>query len=344
MGFKAFAHLAKGLRLQLTDAFLGQTQFLPKAFKGARLFDQATLCDDIPLPVGQAIHRLAQPATHQRAIVGIDHISLGAGGFILQRIDPFAAFLIARLRRVEREVGAGKPPLHHLDIGQRHADQLGHAQAHLRAIERDATGIRLALDLSLNAAQVEEQRLLRRGRAGAHHRPVAHHKFLDRGLDPPHRIGRKTHPAIGVELVGSLHQAKARLLDQIAHRCAVAAELGGHRDRQPHIGHHQTVQRGLVAVIAPGAGQICLGLGIQKLRAHRLARQAFIGHSFECHGQSPGVSQPTIGVLSANTMRNGGGDVLYFRMILTKKCSDEMQVSAAAPWPHLVNLSSTMSR
>src|SRR3546814_15403938 len=75
---------------------------------------------------------------------------------------------------------------------------------------------------------VEEQLLLRRGGAHFDEAPRAQDEFLDRGADPPHRIGGKAKAALGVELLHALHQADIALADQLADRQAVAAIA--HRD------------------------------------------------------------------------------------------------------------------
>ncbi len=140
-----------------------------------------------------------------------------------------------------------------------------------------------ALQLGLDPAQVEEQRLLAGGGPGAHHRPVAHHIVLDRGLDPPHGISRKPHAPIGVELVGRLHQAQARLLDQVVHRRAVAAELRCHADRQPHVGRDQPVQRAFIPLVAPSPRQPQFGFRVQQFGPHRLPRHRLVRISVKCH-------------------------------------------------------------
>src|SRR3546814_5483377 len=45
-------------------------------------------------------------------------------------------------------------------------------------------------EIILHPAKVEEQLLLRRGGAHFDQAPRAEDEFLDRGADPPHRIGR----------------------------------------------------------------------------------------------------------------------------------------------------------
>jgi hypothetical protein len=60
---------------------------------------------------------------------------------------------------------------------------------------------------ALGLAQVEEQLLLVRGGAHFRQRPRTQNVFLDRGLDPPHRIGREPESFIGLEPLDRLHQA-----------------------------------------------------------------------------------------------------------------------------------------
>ncbi|MCY1303563.1 hypothetical protein D9M70_532770 [compost metagenome] len=84
------------------------------------------------------------------------------------------------------------------------------------------------LDFALEATQVEEQPLLVGGRAHFHQRPRAQDIFLDRRLDPPHRVGGKAEAAIGFELLDGLHQADIAFGYDFADRQAVAAIA--HRD------------------------------------------------------------------------------------------------------------------
>ncbi len=58
------------------------------------------------------------------------------------------------------------------------------------------------------------------------------------------------------------------LLDQIAHRKAEIAELGRHRDHQPHMGSGNLVQSLLVAVFAPADRQVVLFLAFKIGRLH----------------------------------------------------------------------------
>ena len=147
-----------------------------------------------------------------------------------QRIDPFAALVLGRLRRIQRKVRSRQAAFHHLDVMHRHANLGRDHLTQLMLVQGLARGLGLSLKACLYAAHVEEQRFLRGRRAGAHHRPVAHDVVLNARLDPPDGIGGKAHPAVGVEFVGSFHQAQSGLLDQIIHRRAIALELTRHRD------------------------------------------------------------------------------------------------------------------
>src|SRR3546814_8995967 len=62
-------------------------------------------------------------------------------------------------------------------------------------------------EIILHPAKVEEQLLLRRGGDHFDQAPRAEDEFLDRGADPPHRIGREAEAAFGIELLHALHQS-----------------------------------------------------------------------------------------------------------------------------------------
>ena len=111
------------------------------------------------------------------------------------------------------------------------------------------------VDLVLHPAQVEEQLLLRRGGAHLHQAPRAQDEFLDRGADPPHRIGREAEAAIGLELLHALHQADIAFADQLADRQAIAAIAHGDLGHEAQVRVDQ-LRRGLgVAMLAPALGE-----------------------------------------------------------------------------------------
>src|SRR3546814_8268470 len=78
-------------------------------------------------------------------------------------------------------------------------------------LERPAGGF---LDARAQTAEIEEQRLMGRGGAGAHDRPVAQDKVLHRRADPPRGIGREADVALRLEPAGSLQQHKGAFLDE----------------------------------------------------------------------------------------------------------------------------------
>ena len=121
-------------------------------------------------------------------------------------------------------------------------------------------GVAAVVDLGAQAAQVEEQRLLRRGGAGADDRPVAQDEVLHGRADPPGGVGREADVALGLEPGGRLHQADDALLDEVAERQAVVLEPAGGADHEAHVGLDQLVQRRLVVVVAPAPGEMQLVL------------------------------------------------------------------------------------
>jgi hypothetical protein len=60
----------------------------------------------------------------------------GLRAVILQRVDPLAAFILDRLRGVERVIRARQAAFHHLHVMQRHADLGGDHLAQLVPVER----------------------------------------------------------------------------------------------------------------------------------------------------------------------------------------------------------------
>ena len=143
---------------------------------------------------------------------------------------------------------------HELDVGSRDADGVRDLGIDEGTRSRIA-GLRQA---RAQSPQIEEERLLRRGRAAAHDRPVAQDVVLDRRADPPGRIGREADLAVRLEARRRLEQADMALLDEVAHRQPEIAESGGDRDHQAHMGSGQAMQRRLILAVSPAHGEIVL--------------------------------------------------------------------------------------
>ena len=127
------------------------------------------------------------------------------------------------------------------------------------AMSFDLIGAQVALlergDLALGLAQVEEQLLLVRGGAHLHQRPRAQDVFLDRRLDPPHRIGGEAEALVGLEALDRLHQADIALRDHLGDRQAVAAIAHGDLGHEAQMAGDEPVRGVAVAVLAPALGQ-----------------------------------------------------------------------------------------
>ena len=220
----------------------------------------------------------------------------GLGAVILQHVDPFSAIFVGRLAGIERGIRAGQPPLHHRHIIKRHAQFHRHSGAQRRAVQRLTIGRSLAHQTRLNPAHVEKQRFLRRRRPCPHHRPVPHHIVLQLRLDPKHRIGGKAYAPLGIELLSRFHQAHRGFLRQVRHRGPVAAELGGHRQREAHVRGNQLVQCRFVTMVTPSACQSALLLCGQKRCGTGLCGQPWVGELVECHAILPRTSAFACGV------------------------------------------------
>ena len=163
-----------------------------------------------------------------------------------QPILPLAGFAFSRPDRgVERSV-AGEAAVHrdHFFLGH---VQLGGDLGHLVRLQ---IAFLDGLDLALEAAQVEEQPLLVGGRAHLDQRPRAQDVFLDRGLDPPHGIGRQTEAAFRVEFLDGLHQTDIAFRHDFADRQAVAAIAHGDLCNETQVARHHLVGGRAVAMLS----------------------------------------------------------------------------------------------
>jgi hypothetical protein len=96
-------------------------------------------------------------------------------------------------------------------------------------------------------------------------RPAAQDEFLDRGLDPPHRIGREAEAAIGIEFLHTLHQADVPFGNQLGHRQTVAAIA--HRDlgNETQVAGHQLRSRlGITMFLIPLGKHVFLLCGQER--------------------------------------------------------------------------------
>lgn len=121
---------------------------------------QFTLAQDQPFAFAQAIHGVRDPPFELHLVMGLAHHLRRGLTVIGQGVDPFAAFILARLLRIERKIRPRQAPVHHIDITQRHTKLHRDFLVQLVAIKALTLGGRLALEPRLNAAHIEKQRLL----------------------------------------------------------------------------------------------------------------------------------------------------------------------------------------
>ena len=167
-----------------------------------------------------------------------------------QPVHPFAGFAVVADRRVERGVAAETAV---------HVDHVLLGDAKTLGDQLDLIGLEIAFlergDLALGLAQVEEQLLLIGGGAHFHQRPRAQDVFLDRGLDPPHGVGREPEALFGLEALDRLHQADIAFGDDFRNRQAVAAIAHGDLGHEAQMAGDELVRGFTIAVLAPAARQ-----------------------------------------------------------------------------------------
>jgi hypothetical protein len=110
-------------------------------------------------------------------------------------------------------------------------------------------------DLTLGLTQVEEQLFLRGGCADLYEAPAAQNVFLDRGADPPHRIGRQPEPFVRLELLDRLHQADIAFRDHLGDRQTIAAIAHGDLGHQPQMRRHKLMRSVAVFMLPPALGE-----------------------------------------------------------------------------------------
>ena len=211
----------------------------------------------------QVFHRLAQPGRAGGEVVPFADDILGRRAVVGEKVLHLVA-VIARDAGIQRPVGVGEMRLHALDGDRRHAELARDPPAFLVRHGRP----RVIGELGAKPPQVEEQAFLRRRGADPDDRGVANHVFLDGREDPPRRIGREPHLTLDVETVGRLKQPDIALLDEIADRQAVTAELGGDSHHQADMRRYQLAKRALVPALAPTSRKIGLVLALQNRRVH----------------------------------------------------------------------------
>jgi hypothetical protein len=79
--------------------------------------------------------------------------------------------------------------------------------------------------------------------------------FLDRRLDPPHRVGRQPEALVGLEALDRLHQPDIAFGDDFRDRQAVAAIAHGDLGHEPQMAGDEPMRGVTIFVLAPALRQ-----------------------------------------------------------------------------------------
>jgi hypothetical protein len=195
--FDRLLHLVEGAPLDLAHALARDPVLVGELLeRDSRSFNTVSASPS-------ALPRLPTPSLSAVA----DPLAFGEPGLLAdavveQPILPVAGIAFLADRGVERHVAA-QPPVHvdHVLLG--HAQPLGD--------ELDLIRTQVALfergNLALGLAQVEEELFLVGGGAHLYQRSRAQDVFLDRGLDPPHRIDGQAKALVRLEAFDSIPMA-----------------------------------------------------------------------------------------------------------------------------------------
>ena len=111
------------------------------------------------------------------------------------------------------------------------------------------------LNLALDAAQIEKQLFLCGRGADFHQRPATQNIFLNRGLNPPHRIGGQTKAFFRVKFLDRMHHPDIAFRNQIRDRQAIAAIAHGDFGHQTQVAGHQLMRSLHITALCPVFGQ-----------------------------------------------------------------------------------------
>ena len=216
--------------------------------------------EDVLFAVVEHFHRLGHHLHPALEFVAFGVIGGLIGAFVFEPILPLCgAVIVGADRRIKRGVATRQAPVHGDHFGLGYAQIIGNAL--------DVFGAQIALfqgtDAGFGLAQVEEQLLLRRRRAKLHQRPRTQDVFLNRGADPPHRVGREAEALFGVKFLDGLHEAHVGLRDHFGLRQAIAAIPHRYFRGEAEVRGHHLVRGVGVFLLDPTLGKHVFLLRLQ---------------------------------------------------------------------------------
>src|SRR5712671_7512121 len=203
-------NLLESAHFDLSHPLARDAELVGEFFQRDGIVRQPARLEDAPLALIEHGERLAERLMAIVRFLAFDQPRLLAGAVIDQPILPLARVAIFADRRVERHV-ATEAAVHvdHVLLGDTEAfcDELNLVGAKIALFERG--------NLALGLTEIEEELLLVRGRAHFHERPGPQDVFLDRRLDPPHRVGGKPETLVWLNTLDRLDQPDIAFRDDL---------------------------------------------------------------------------------------------------------------------------------
>src|SRR6266852_9898292 len=129
-------------------------------------------------------------------------------------------------------------------------------------------------DLGLGRAKLKEQLFLVRSGTDLHKRPGSQDVVLNRGPDPPDRIGSKAEASLRFEAIYRLHQADIAFGYNLRKRQTIAAVVRRDFGSQTQMAGDDLVRSLAIAMLPPALGELVLLLPLEERETSNVSQIA----------------------------------------------------------------------
>src|SRR5229473_5201680 len=255
--------------LNLSNALARHFEFYRKVFQRPWFIDEMARLEDAPFAIVEDANGADErfpPVVH---FVMFDDDGFRRGTLVDEVILPFPGVSFVADRCVQRCVSA-QAPIHVHDFLILHAERCRNHPDLLGA----QIGIVESGDLGLGRAKLKEQLFLVRSGTDLHKRPGSQDVVLNRGPDPPDRIGSKAEASLGFEAIYGLHQADVAFGYDLRKRQTIAAVVHRYFGGQTQMAGDDLVRSLAIAVLPPALGEPVLLLSLEERETSNVSQIA----------------------------------------------------------------------